>query len=200
MLKFILGLLAAISLTACAGGSSPAVSNMPYPLPPQSGGGLSLPDTIVFSQKDRRWAAERMGGSGASMESEGCLVTAAAMAMTNLGYKISPGELNARLKQEGGYTKSGQLIWAGIGRVSGGVAAARYHNSVSQEIIASCMRDGFYPLARFKLPSGRTHWSMIVRHSAQGYHMRDPLHLSSKPLIFPKGISGFEAIRCVGRA
>ena len=199
MLKSTIGLFAAAMLVACAGGPKAAVPHMPSS-GQYSNGDLSLSDSVVYSQKDPRWGFDRMGGSGHSLEAEGCLVTAAAMALTNMGYKINPGDLNIRLKQEGGYTKSGQLVWAGIDRVTGGFATARYHDSVSAEIIASCMRDGFYPMARFILPNGRTHWSMIVRASSQGYHMRDPLHPSSQPLIFPAGVSGFKAIRCVGPA
>lgn len=141
-----------------------------------------------------------MGGSGATLEAEGCLVTATAMALTNLGFKMSPGDLNHRLKQQKAYTSGGLLVWSGIDKVTGGGATARFYNEVNEDIIGSCMRDGFYPLARFILPSGRTHWAMILHKSHLGYHMRDPLHPSSQPLIFPAGISGFKAVRCVGRA
>ena len=202
MLKYTFCLYAAAALVACASSPSTAGSYIPSHARsqgPQSAIGLSLPDTVVYAQKDPQWGFDRMGGSGHSMEAEGCLVTAAAMALTNLGFKINPGELNAQLKREGGYTKTGLLVWSGIDRVTGGIATARFHDQVSDEIIQSCMRDGFYPMARFILPNGRTHWSMIVRASAQGYHMRDPLHPSSQPLIFPAGVSGFQAIRCVGR-
>jgi len=39
---------------------------------------------------------------------------------------------------------------------------------------------------------------MIVRHDDRGYHMRDPLRISEKPLIFPAGIKGYRAVRCIG--
>jgi len=42
------------------------------------------------------------------------------------------------------------------------------------------------------------HWAMIVKHDARGYHMRDPLRISKKPLIFPAGIKGYRAVRCIG--
>lgn len=161
--------------------------------------GLSLPDRVTYSQKDRRWAGQRMGGSGATMEKEGCLVTAASMALTNLGYSIDPGTLNDRLKKNKGYTKSGLLIWDGIARVTRGQYKARFHESVSPEIIQSCIADGYYPIARFILPNGRTHWSLIIRQTGKGYFMRDPLHPSRKPLLFAKGVDGFQAIRCIGR-
>lgn len=193
MLKKYAGLLfGLVILSACASGAPDRSDDSGW-------GGISLPDTIAYSQKDARWAGDRMGGSGATMEAEGCLVTAAAMALTNLGFKTSPGALNNQLKRQKGYTSSGLLIWSAIERVSGGGATARYYNDVNKQIIARCMADGFYPLARFILPNGRTHWSMIVRVSDRGYHMRDPLHPSRQPLIFAQGISGFKAVRCVGR-
>ena len=58
--------------------------------------------------------------------------------------------------------------------------------------------DGYYPLVQFYLPSGRSHWAMIVRYSEQGFHMRDPLRTSKSPLIFPRGTDAFKAVRCVG--
>lgn len=193
MFRICLTLLAiAALLTGCSSGPASGVNV-------HAGPHYTLPDNSAYSQKDRRWANDRMGGSGASIKAEGCLVAATSMALTNLGFKINPGQLNARLKKQKGYTSSGLLIWSSIEKVSKGRAVARYHDKVNEGVINSCMRDGFYPLARFILPNGRTHWAMIVRKSARGYHMRDPLHPSNKPLIFGQGISGFQAIRCIGR-
>ncbi len=186
-------LMLSLVLAACA--SSPSVNS-----PSQTIGQGGLPDRAVYSQEDPRWAADPMGGSGASMKAEGCLVTAAAMALTNLGYAINPGDFNRALKSNGGYNARGQLVWAAIGRISQGRMKATFYDEVNAAIIDGCLARGEYPLTRFILPNGRTHWAMVVRRSAQGYHMRDPLHVSSQPLIFPAGISGFEAVRCVGRA
>ncbi len=182
--------------TACASGPAPVPTGM-YPQPQY---GLSLPDRVAYSQKDPRWASERMGGSGRTLEAEGCLVTATAMALTNLGFKTSPGDLNKQLKARKGYTGSGLLVWSAISRVTDGGAHAKFYTEVNDEIIQSCMAEGYYPLARFILPSGRTHWAVIIQKSDLGYHMRDPLHTSREPLIFPRGVSGFKAVRCIGRA
>ena len=193
MLKYVTGFAFALLLSACAGGA-------PQKPADQSAGVFTLRDIVAYSQKDPRWAGERMGGSGASLKAEGCLVTASAMALTNLGYKINPGDFNRALKNNGGYNARGQLVWASIERITAGRLKATFYNEVNAGIIDGCLARGDYPLARFILPSGRTHWSMIVRRSSYGYHMRDPLHISSQPLIFPAGVSGFKAVRCVGRA
>ena len=189
-----------IGLAGCAGSPKPVTpseTGIQYTPRP---GELALPDRVAFRQKDPRWANERLGGSSETLETDGCLVTATAMALGNLGFDTDPGDLNARLKSVGGYTPRGWLIWSGIDKATNGQATARYYDEVNDQVIDECLRDGFYPLTNFDLPNGRTHWAVILRRSANGYHMRDPLHPSNQPLIFPRGVDGFKAVRCVGLA
>lgn len=161
-------------------------------------GALALPDRSAFYQKDARWAAESLGRTSDTMGSHGCLVTATSMALANLGFQTNPSDLNARLTDNDGFTKKGWLIWDGIRKVTGGRAAAQYYDEVNEDIINSCMREGDYPLVQFYLKNGRSHWAMILKRDARGYHMRDPLRQSSLPLIFPRDSSAFKAVRCVG--
>ncbi len=198
----LLGMIIALGLAAC--GSTPdkaASASMPLPGGPNYTpipGELALPDRTAFAQKDPRWALETLGGSGEPLETDGCLVTATAMALGNLGFQTDPGDLNTKLKKVNGFTTRGWLIWSGIDRATSGQATARYYNEVSAGIIDGCLMDGFYPLTSFDLPNGRTHWAVILRKSQYGYHMRDPLHPSNQPLIFPQGVDKFKAVRCVG--
>jgi len=166
----------------------------------ESGKALNLRDSVIYAQKDPRWAADRLGATSDTMGGEGCLVTAASMALTNLGFQTSPKDLNQRLAQTQSYTSKGWLIWDGIRRVTEGRAVATYYDTVDAESIQSCMTSGEYPLVQFYLPNGRSHWAMIVKHDERGYHMRDPLRISKKPLIFPAGIKGYRALRCIGLA
>jgi len=159
--------------------------------------GLAVIITACTSSPDRPATSI---ATSQSMETDGCLVTAAAMVLGNLGFETDPGDLNKRLKANSGYTDQGWLIWSAIGKVTDNQATARYFDDVSSEIIEGCMADGYYPLARFILPNGRSHWAMIVRKSQYGYHMRDPLHPSDQPLIFPRDVDAFKAVRCVGKA
>jgi len=183
-----------LALTAC--GSAPRVDNVQTQNPQI--GGLALQDQTVFSQKDPRWASDRLGNTADSMASDGCLVTASAMALSNLGFQTNPKDLNQRLTRTKSYTKKGWLIWDGIRRVTEGRAVATYYDNVDAPTIDKCLKAGEYPMVQFYLPNGRSHWAMIVRHDARGYHMRDPLRTSTKPLIFPAGIKGFRAVRCIG--
>ena len=188
---------AAILLSAC--GSSPAVDTAAIPASVQSGA-LVLRDSVTYSQKDPNWASDRLGQTSDTMGRDGCLVTSAAMALTNLGFQTNPKDLNKRLNATKSYTSRGWLIWDGIRRVTDGRAKATYYDKVDAETIDACMTRGDYPMVQFYLPNGRSHWAMIVRHDARGYHMRDPLRISEKPLIFPAGVKGYRALRCIGLA
>lgn len=194
MRRALIILITTFGLSAC--GSSPKSSETI--VQPASGGGYALRDASRFSQVDPRWADDALGQTSDTMGSDGCLVTATAMALTNLGFTTTPKDLNTRLTRTKSFTRNGWLIWDGIRRVTDGRAVATYHDTVSAEVIDQCMATGQYPLVQFYLPSGRSHWAMIVRHDGRGYHMRDPLRVSQKPLIFPAGVKGYRAVRCVG--
>jgi len=189
---------AAFALTAC--GSAPKPDAGQLVVQPSETGARILRDASRFSQRDPRWAKASLGQTTDTMGSDGCLVTATAMALENLGFTTNPQDLNQRLTRTKSYTKNGWLIWDGIRRVTDGRAVATYHDTVNAQVIDQCMADGQYPLVQFYLPNGRSHWAMIVRHDGRGYHMRDPLRISEKPLIFPAGIKGYRAVRCVGLA
>lgn len=177
-----------------------ACGSAPKTKPVQSGGGLVLRDSVAYSQLDKRWKNDPLGKTSDTMGSDGCLVTAASMALSNLGFQTNPKDLNKRLTKTKSYTKNGWLIWDGIRRVTEGRAIATYYDKVDAPTIDACMRRGDYPMVQFYLPNGRSHWAMIVKHDARGYHMRDPLRISKKPLIFPAGIKGYRAVRCIGLA
>jgi len=150
---------------------------------PESMSYSALPDKVYFSQKDPRWAGDRLGNTSDTMETDGCLVSATAMALGNLGHDIDPGELNTKLTQVDGYTSQGWLIWSAIDKVTNNTATARYYDEVSDEVINECIADGFYPLARFILPNGRSHWSVIIRwvsYARTASPIRTAPHLSAR--------------------
>ncbi len=184
-------------LTSC--GSSPTRVDKTRNYTPIPKGALALPDRIVFSQKDPRWAHEKLGRTKTdTLGTDGCLVTATSMALGNLGFETNPSDLNARLTQSDSFTPRGWLIWDGIRKVTDNRAEAKFYKTVEAPIIEQCLIDGYYPLVQFYLPNGRSHWAMIVQKSEKGFHMRDPLRTSKNPLIFPRNTEAFKAIRCVG--
>jgi len=159
---------------------------------------LALPDHSYFHQQDPRWAHHQMGGSAEPLSSDGCLVTAAAMALSNLGFSTNPGDLNARLKAKDGFTSQGWLVWSGVERVTGGKAKARFFKTGTDKDVRACMADGYYPLIKFKLPSRRSHWAMVVADSPRGFYVRDPMVNLQTPIPLAARASGIESVRCIG--
>ena len=193
--RAIATLAATLVLASC--GSAPDVVERTTSDTVQMRGGF-LPDRVAFLQKDPRWARDRLGRSSDTLASDGCVVTSVAMALGNLGFETDPADLNTRLTETGNYTPRGWLIWNGVSEVTGGRAQAHYYDTVSEPLINQCMARGDYPLVRFILPNGRSHWAMVVGRSDQGYHMRDPLRDYPRPLLFPRGADAFKALRCIG--
>jgi len=202
-----------VFLTACAGAPKPvdrptpptnraANSTLPHAIHPNSTlPSGALPDRVAYLQTDPRWSDHRLGNSRDTMGSDGCLVTAVAMAVSNLGYRLDPAQLNHRLTEANAFTPQGWLVWSGVEVATKGHAKATYYDTVSPSLIRKCMTAGDYPLVRFILPNGRSHWAMIVAQDAKGhYRMRDPLRASRSPLIFPRPASAFKSLRCVGAA
>ena len=81
-------------------------------------GNLYLPDRASFIQNDKRWSSQRLGKTSDTIASDGCLLTASAMALTNLGFQLNPAKLNNALTRYDGFTSQGWLIWDGIHRVT----------------------------------------------------------------------------------
>jgi peptidoglycan hydrolase CwlO-like protein len=75
-----------------------------YPKPPES---LLASIDWYYSQRDPRWANEKIGISGLTMKSYGCAVSCVAMVFTELGESITP----SKLVKKPIYTESGLIYW-----------------------------------------------------------------------------------------
>ncbi len=157
-----------------------------------------LADKVQFLQTDKRWARQTLGGSGESLEAYGCLVTAAAMALTNLGFRTDPGDLTNRLKANKGFTSNGLLVWSGLERVTGGQAKTVFYDQKDDRIIRRCLAAGYYPLVKFDLPSRRTHWAVVIKDTPRGFYVRDPMVNSTIPVPLRSRANGIDAVRCIG--
>lgn len=157
-----------------------------------------LPDKVQFLQNDRRWANQTLGGSFESLDKGGCLVTAAAMALVNLGFHTDPGDLTNRLKAYNGFTKNGWLIWSGLERATDGKVKTMFTHKTDDATVRSCLAAGFYPLVKFDLPSRRSHWAVVIKETKRGFYVRDPMVSSSVPVPLQSRANGIDAIRCIG--
>lgn len=163
---------------------------------------VRLPDVQhTFCQTDPRWAEVELGTSGCKLGTHGCLVCSTAMATTSLGVRLSPPELNERLKQHDGFQPQGWLIWNAVSRVTEGKLTAEYHTRPRHEWIDSALKSGAFPVIAYPLPNGARHWVLVVGKEGLDYFVRDPLtDEPKKPVKLSSLTDRILAVRIVKKA
>ncbi len=144
---------------------------------------IRLPDGgKTYLQKDKRWAADQLGASSGTLGSHGCLVTSVAMACSNLGVKVTPQELNTRLKKADGFLPQGWVVWNALPRVTDNQITAEYHDVPSHAALDEALQHGAYPVVKYFLLGGIQHWCVIVGKDDEEYLARDPLRDDQEPV------------------
>lgn len=126
----------------------------------------------VYSQRDARWANEKMSPSRLTVGNYGCLMTCLAAT-----YRQSPATLNSYLSRYGGYTSGGLLIHTVAARFDGArgmqYAGTGRLPSNAQSVGRGIRRRAVY-IVRSLRPLGATHWVLVYKAtSGQAYYM-DP--------------------------
>lgn len=163
---------------------------------------VRLPDPMrTFCQNDARWAEIELGTSGCKLGTHGCLICSTAMATTRLGFRLSPSELNERLKHQDGFQPQGWLIWSAVSRVTEGKLTAEYHQRPRYEWIDNALKAGAFPLIAFPLSNGARHWVLVVGKEGLDYLVRDPLtDEPKKPVKLSHLTDRILAIRVIKKA
>lgn len=155
----------------------------------------------TFCQTDSRWAEVELGTSGCKLGTHGCLVCSTAMATSSLGVRLSPPELNERLKRHNGFQPQGWLIWNAVHRVTDGRLTADYHTRPRHEWIDEALKAGSFPVIAYPLPNGARHWVLVVGKEGLDYLVRDPLtDEPKKPVKLSTLTDRILAVRVVKKA
>lgn len=167
---------------------------------PASGGSLitmtPLGQIPYYLQKDPRWGAETIGENHEKMATVGCTVTCLAMGLSALGYHVDPKQVCTRLKQHGGFTANGFVIWSKVGELTQGavqVAVSR----LSYRIIDAELLAKRPVIAKILLPGPVPihHWVLIVGKDGTEYLAMDPLNQQRKLVKLSSRSKGIHAIR-----
>lgn len=162
---------------------------------------IRLPDGgKTHLQKDKRWAADQLGPSSGTLGSHGCLVSSVAMACSNLGVKLTPKELNERLKKADGFLPQGWVVWNAIPRVTEQKLTADYHSHSSHAVMDAALERGSYPVVKYFLLGGIQHWCVIVGKDCQEYLARDPLRDDKEPVKLSALTAKIYAVRVIRKA
>jgi hypothetical protein len=162
------------------------------------GGAGDLSVTIrgipYYLQNDPQWAAEPIGDSHEPMASVGCTVSALAMGLTAVGHPIDPLTLSRDLKQRGGFTANGFVIWQTVGEVTGGRVKVELP-TLSHEAIDAELLKNRPVIAKILLQDRIQHWVLVVGKQDTDYLIMDPLNGEKSLLRLSDRSSAIHAIR-----
>lgn len=180
--RFVLwggGLLLAVGLYF----GVPAFWNWPHYISPS--GGLYFPQRVelpvpAFQQGDPRWNFELLGPTFDTIGQAGCAITSASMVLSAYGVDTDPQRLNAYLNAHEGYTPQGWVYWEKAAEVAPFSQVEKaYEDLPSYALIDQNLQEGNPVIVRLKLPSGTTHFVVIVGKEGWDYLIRDPARVPS---------------------
>lgn len=183
----VLFLLVALGLGAFAWKSWPDYSQKRKLAP---SGGLYFPTRVeipvpLFSQADPAWADDALGPSGQTLAEAGCAVASAAMVLKFYGVDTDPGRLNALCDGNGGYTPQGWLYWEKAAEASNGRVRHAYEDLPSYWLMDSNLLRGNPVIVRVRLPSGITHFVVVMGKDGFDYLIRDPAGAGRVRGVYP---------------
>jgi Peptidase_C39 like family len=127
-----------------------------------------------FAQDDPRWSDDPLGPTQATMGAEGCAVSSSAMVLAFYGQDVDPSRLNAFLTMNGGFTPEGWLYWEKAADYMPGGVRHAYEDLPSYFLIDSNLLRGNPVIVRIHLPSGITHFVVIIGKIGFDYLIQDP--------------------------
>lgn len=143
---------------------------------------------VSFMQKDPEWAKDKLGSSGDTMASSGCLVTALASGLDmqakakGIDFYITPKSLNQVLTASGAYTDGGAVIWDKLKTALPQTDVIVAENT-SREVISDLLEQGKFPVVKVRVGgNGAYHWVLLTGAENGHYICMDPLSESGKPV------------------
>ena len=146
-----------------------------------------ITEITYFLQNDPAWGDDIIGKSNSRMSNTGCLISCVASSLNELDVQITPGELNAKLTEIGGYEYD-ILLWYKLNEVFTTIDY-KYNRFFSSDTIDQLLEDKLLPIVNVKYLNGNaTHWVMIVGAENGEYMVFDPLNAEMDPI--PLSIHG----------
>jgi predicted chitinase len=137
----------------------------------------SADGTPIFRQGDPQWGGRTLGTSS-SLSAAGCAMTSTAMAISKItGKVINPGELDAYLDKNGGYSGNG-LIWGQAAKM-GGLGASKpgwSMENINKQIDAGrpVVIGVDYKAGSNGGANGTDHWVAVTHRKGDTYYANDP--------------------------
>ncbi|HIP29309.1 MAG TPA: hypothetical protein EYG83_00650 [Sulfurospirillum arcachonense] len=127
-----------------------------------------------YNQRDKRWASEKLGNTNETVGKVGCLVSSVCMNFSYYNKDITPKEMNSKLRELGGYTSRGWLIWGRLTDISEDKLSVSFPK-LSHKRIDTYLLEKKPVLAKVYIHKVIPHWVLIVGKKNSEYLMLDPL-------------------------
>ena len=143
-------------------------------------------DIKPLAQGDARWGGDKLGTSNTTISGYGCLITCVTMMLNHLGWAETPGTLNVKLRDNGGFHSGNLFVWGSLSALYPGVKFAyRYAGSALDKINAS-LSAGMPVIVHVdynpSTPAIDEHWVLVVGRQDGDYIINDPK--DGKQLLF----------------
>jgi hypothetical protein len=153
-------------------------------------GGIYYPgrfalDVPLYLQGDPKWGHDYLAWAPRTLGQVGCAVSSAAMVMQYYGIDTDPGRLNIFLRANGGYDENNDLLWPGPAALAPDRVRHVYEDLPSYYLIDSNLLRGNPVIIRLRLPSGWTHFVVIMGKQGFDYLIRDPSSAGLRKGIYP---------------
>ncbi len=128
-------------------------------------------DGNYYSQRDSRWASNRIGSSPESILDVGCLLTSIAMVGKKYGANVSPVDIASDSNRFFGNTAYMNNPWPGV--------AGKTYRRVAVSDVGSELDGNNYVIVGVKRTScayGGDHFVVLTKKDGDGYIMHDPIY------------------------
>lgn len=149
--------------------------------------GYTEPETIepldipLYSQKDSRWASNKLGTSNVTIGSYGCLITAAAMVCKFYGKDTDPSRINQALIDVNGYASGNLLIFDAINTIYPDIAVDwdKFLNNPTESMVDGVLKQDIPVIIQVdyntNTPALEQHWVVVIGKDENGYLIADPI-------------------------
>ena len=142
---------------------------------------IAPPAVEVYLQNDPTWAGDTIGNSTTTLGSAGCLISCAAMAISQFGSRVTPAQVNQAMTAVDGFDYD-EFLWYRVKEAFPGLDY-RYQRVFDSGTIERDLEDGLLPIVKVRYHgNGAQHWLLVVGAAGGEFLVIDPLDTGRQPV------------------
>lgn len=162
-------------------------------------------EVICLYQKDAHWKDDKLGNSGYTMETSGCLTTCLSAVLQMQGVQVQESEslmpkaLNRYFSEQNVYDSEGNIQWEPLERAIGKPIVRKAARELSEGELEQLLENGIYPIVRVRVGGiGSFHYVVLTGCSESGsFQCMDPLNETGETVSLSQFLNRIYAVRYV---